>query len=146
MTDPKPTYATGELVDITIRAARVRGYHGAPGTEQDLMVSYGGEDGRSDLNLALDVAGVTVERMAPAEWPPRYKQIWQDCNGDLWTLVRGVTIDGPQRPYTLHRLTCTDGSREAGIHGTADLLARYGPMTLVFDANPQPADTEDAES
>lgn len=147
MTDTKPTYAAGELVDITIRGARVRGYYDCPGPDaEDLMVAYGSEDGASDLILDLSAKGVTVERMAPAQWPPRYKQVWKDCNGDLWTLARGITIDGPQRPYTLHKLTCTDQSKGTGIYGAADLLERYGPLELVYDTNPQPADTEGGQS
>jgi hypothetical protein len=89
MTDFKP----GEIVDITIKGACVTNcyptaHEDADGTRTDtgtvLVVSLDGAR-RDDRSVAVNIAtpGVTVERVAPAEWPPRAGDLWRDRHGHL---------------------------------------------------------------
>lgn len=106
-------YQPGEIVDITIRGARV-GHLAANGF---LNVFVDGVPLTVDL-----VDAVTVERRAPAEWPPRPGDLWRDRNGDLWFAFRDHEIFLiPSYPTT------------ASVDGRPpdDVMQKVGPLTLV---------------
>jgi len=87
------SFKPGDIVDITIEGARVRAIRG--------------ED--------------TVERVAPAEWPPRPGDVWLDAGGRAWTALRGRMF-----PVTSTRGESADAA-----------LAIYGPLTLVHREDEQ---------
>lgn len=111
----------GELVDITIRAAIV--------TDTGLgrfEVSYPDGDDVHHVQLAA-AAALEIVRVTPAEWPPRYGDMWRDADGDLWTMGRDISgIDGRILP----RFLCLDQSMRGSWEAPA-VLAQRGPMTLV---------------
>lgn len=91
-------FRDGEIVDITIKGARVVNSYGTgigtpDGRRMDtgtvLVVKVDGPS-RDDRSVAVNMAspGVTVERAAPAEWPPRAGDLWRrDDLGDVWFAV-----------------------------------------------------------
>jgi hypothetical protein len=107
-----PQLIENELVNVSIRGARVaevdRTLDGSPVVE--LVTSH-------VLRLPLAMRGVTVERVAPAEWPPQAGDVWRDRDGRKW-FVRYV--DG--EPYMVST-TEDNGSPEY-------VLDEHGPMTL----------------
>jgi hypothetical protein len=127
MSDTTPTYVAGELVDITIRGARYEADHGD-------QRGFHLPNAARRIWLPLSTS-VTVERIAPAEWPPRVGDLWRDRADNLW-------FGTPNSPYTDD--TWLIGSTGQGDHASS-LLKLNGPLTLVH-REPQPADTEDGES
>lgn len=77
-------FKPGEIVDITIKGARVDGW--VPETSELTVESTA--DANSELT-AFDLTSdqITVERVAPAEWPPRPGDLWRDREGDVWFAV-----------------------------------------------------------
>lgn len=39
---------------------------------------------RGQVEIPADWEGVTVERVAPADWPPRIDDLWRDTGGMIW--------------------------------------------------------------
>jgi len=136
MTDPTPTYAAGELVDITIRGARVLpcDVDGVLAAEYTIRLPAH-EGAWRRVSVCTESDTVTVERVAPAEWPPQIGDLWRDRAGNLW-------FDTPNSPYADNHWLI--GSTGQGDHASS-LLKLNGPLTLVH-REPQPADTEDGES
>lgn len=64
---------------------------------------------------------VTIERVAPADWPPRPGDVWLDAEGRAWTALRGRMF-----PVTSTRGESADAA-----------LATYGPLTLVHREDEQ---------
>jgi hypothetical protein len=84
-------FLTGEIVDITIKGARVIEVcrHG-DGNGDDLRFTYEAKDGDQwPSAIWAQAPGVTVERVAPAEWPPRTGDLWRDANGMLYLGMQG---------------------------------------------------------
>jgi hypothetical protein len=88
-------YRPGEIVNITIRGARVERIHGEY-LELNLGEAFEllGEDQYLHLSLPLDSAA-TVERGTPADWPPQLDDLWRDSTGGLW--YRNRTRQGDSR-------------------------------------------------
>src|SRR5690606_24631915 len=101
----------GDIVDITIEGARVRAIRG-----EDIVdhLSYETQGGFV-ASVAL-TESVTVERVAPAEWPPRPGDVWLDAEGRAWTALMGRMF-----PVTSTRGESADAA-----------LAIYGPLTLIY--------------
>lgn len=114
-------FKPGEIVTITIKGARVDEWRPAV---MELTVDSSA-DANSDLTtFTLASDQVTVEHVAPAEWPPRHHDVWRDRFGDLW--IARVLLSTP------------DERLHVEMHGVGDdvfaadtMLAKYGPMTLV---------------
>lgn len=104
-------YQHGEIVDITIRGARVVRYD-----DDTVTIRYGRVPVVYGVQLGDDV---TVERVAPAEWPPRPGDLWRDRDGALW-FVAGTDRRGM-------RMYATSGDSADPDH----VNRRYGPITLV---------------
>ncbi|MEU8278171.1 hypothetical protein ACFYOK_37610 [Microbispora bryophytorum] len=117
-------FQVGEVVDITIKGARVKEvcYHG-DGNGPDVRFTYEAKDGEAWPNAVwADAPTVTVTRVAPAEWPPRAGDLWHDCAGDPWFAAH-EDLDEPIR------LIGRSGLPHPG--GPDELLRAWGPMTLV---------------
>jgi hypothetical protein len=101
MTDYKP----GERVDVTIRGARVVEMHG-----HDLRVAVG-DPGEAYLTIGADAlrdSAVTVERVTPAEWPPRLDDLWRDHGGVLWFRGRAINSGDPLMGNSLGEVVTPD--------------------------------------
>lgn len=75
------SFVTGEVVDITIKGARVQADDLDDVGFRTITVTHG------EINNSLHVQqgdDVTIERVAPAEWPPRPGDLWRDREGELW--------------------------------------------------------------
>ncbi|WP_242890163.1 hypothetical protein [Actinomadura litoris] len=91
-------YQPGEIVDIHIKGARVVNSFGTSRGNVDGLI----QDTGTVLVFAMDGAlykdtshtvnmgdpGVTVERVAPAEWPPRPRDVWGTDDGGRWFAAR----------------------------------------------------------
>lgn len=64
----------------------------------------------------------SVERVAPADWPPRYRDIWADRDGGEWYVLEGRSglLMVPDNPASVVRGYEPD-----------EVLAYEGPLTLV---------------
>lgn len=67
-------YKIGEIVDITIKGARVIGTNALNGAPT-IVDEHGGE-----YPMPPQAA---IERVAPAEWPPQVGDLWRDRHGHL---------------------------------------------------------------
>lgn len=90
-------FEPGEVVDITIEGARVK-RHGGSGFLVLIV------DGR-ELVLMVDLECVTVERVAPPEWPPQ--------PGDLWHEDRPEDRGGPETWFAQRYLPDFDDKQDA---------------------------------
>lgn len=116
-------YKPGEIVDITIKGARVRNQHDGDDGLDVLTVIYGQHN--TVAHLSLDDS-VTVERIAPAEWPPRPGDLWRDNGGELWFAVEigGVALV-PSYPVSSSRRGVVPDKVKDSV----------GPLTLVHREN-----------
>lgn len=127
-------FIAGEYVDITARNVKVvNTFQDTPlntTTRTVLVFKLPGEDTERDRSYTVPIYGdVTVERVAPAEWPPQPGDLWRDAGGELWFA------------YVIHRehssyveMRCEDTSKGLppfGDDGVDGVNKRYGPMTLV---------------
>jgi hypothetical protein len=108
----------GEQVTVTIRATVTED----PNRRHCLPVAFRQPEHlhASDYKLVLPLSSpdLTVERVAPAEWPPRRGDVWRDGDGGLWfgvDLAGTVTLRG-------------DGGSSQPVSGAL----RDGPWVLQF--------------
>jgi hypothetical protein len=139
------TFREGEHVNIHIQAASV-----VFATEHAVRVTLAGTEAsitiptHDDEGKLLDL--VQIGRQAPAEWPPRYGDIWRDGYGALWTVGKDA---GSERNNwrAEHRLQCLDTNKhpQFRVHypKAADVLADFGPFELIHRAFPDPEGGED---
>lgn len=116
----KQTFRPGDLVNVTIRGARVVSDDGFR-----LNVRYGiGPDGdfSGAVQLPSDAAGLSVDRSAPAEWPPIAGDLWRDRHGDLWFAFTVPTDE-------IVRMRTATGGRWAD--GVDRQIEDNGPWALV---------------
>lgn len=111
-------YKVGEVVDITIKGARIIEVSG-----QSIVYTYPGLHTLARSAVAPDAEAVTVERVAPAEWPPRKGDLWRDRQGDLWF---ARIADGDD--WSTLVLTC---DVPYAFSDPDKVLATYAPLTLV---------------
>lgn len=110
-------FTPGELVKIRIDRARIE-----PGEDADRVpVSVGG------WRITIDVRtpGVTIERVAPKEWPPQASDVWHDHGDHAW--FGRVETDENDNSYPMLVNVQTGRSTYAN-----DVLASYGPMRLAY--------------
>lgn len=74
-----------EIVNATITGARVQGFVSEMHGTDAVVLSVGG----STVRLPL-CDEVTLEHVAPAEWPPRMNDLWRHTNGKFWFGERDV--------------------------------------------------------
>lgn len=71
------------IVEGTVYSANPSGEHGERGLA--VTVEYLAEDGSpASAVVLLGASAVTVEHIAPTEWPPQAGDLWRDKSGDLW--------------------------------------------------------------
>ncbi|MGW6498567.1 hypothetical protein [Nonomuraea angiospora] len=123
MRDPQ----TGDIVDITIKGARVK-REGSPGFT---IFDIDGHGHNLTLMTALSAVSVeVVEPAAPAEWPPRLGDLWRDRDQELWFAVSvGANIE-----------FVSGLAGELGTTPPAELNRACGPLTLVRREHTEPAE------
>lgn len=106
-------FQPGELIDLTIRGARVSDKHVQ---DKYLFLSVGEETFHLPVRL---LARANVQRVAPAEWPPQVGDVWEDATGVQW-----FTRYYEGEPYFV--------STAGGHDDASGVLDSVGPMTLVY--------------
>ncbi|MFC0504270.1 hypothetical protein [Micromonospora costi] len=135
MTDFKP----GELVDITIEHAIVAEAKpdvlavNLPGTKPGEITGF--------ITINPTRAGVTVARVAPADWPPRHGDMWRDNDNLLWFV--SLRESGHEFPRLETVFTPADARQvdRFASYEAGRLLAQRGPMTLVHREHPDSAES-----
>lgn len=112
------TFAPGEIVDVVLRGATVADVD--MDASDVLALKLAGAKPGELVLLPVPWAGVTVTRVAPAEWPPQLGDIWEDRDGSEWfaEVTDGETI--------IMRRVGAGGAADA-----LDVLDMHGPMRLV---------------
>ncbi|SCL43216.1 hypothetical protein GA0074692_6769 [Micromonospora pallida] len=126
------SFQPGELVRIEIdRATVVR--RGGPG---HLVLAV---DGVQLPALLVDLAGVRVERVAPAEWPPVPGDLWRADDEGVW-FAHLYRTSGTYPRTELRMIPMHD---DGGRYSFPDkLLAVQGPMRLVHREQADPTGDE----
>lgn len=127
------TFSVGEVVDISIRGARVVNtypeHHSGVQVANTLVVKYGADSTRS---LAVNTLNpeVTVTRVAPKEWPPQ--------PGDVWRNEHGVKLFATE-PF--EGQTDLRSTRGDVFEKPETALEHLGPLKLVYREgwSPEPA-------
>lgn len=115
-----PEFRPGELVRATItgRISRVDGTQIHITYESPDDLGIGSTTGRKVHGFSLVTVGdgVSVQRIAPPEWPPQEGDLWRDGQGCTWFAMNP------------HRILRSGIIRDMVPERA---LAEYGPMTLV---------------
>lgn len=126
-------YKEGDTVRVVFEKVRITDVSDFESAE--LTGRYEDDCGVYPVPLPLGRPGVAIARVAPAEWPPQAKEIWDDRDGDPW-VARLIVIPGedsfielvPSDPDKLRRDYWDD----------LELINnRFGPFTLVRHNRPQ---------
>lgn len=126
-------FQVGEHVKITIEG-RITATHPDPDDLPEITVLLDCEIGSAPIRIPHCWPMVTIERVAPPEWPPQHKDEWTDRDGDAWYGVLVDTNDAVDEPYVELWPSRTSKHR----HDLSDdrmLIDRYGPFTLVRREN-----------
>lgn len=115
MSSTKPTFSPGELVNVTIRGARI-----IPGVNDRINLHLGASGTGRDIVVPFPYLGVSVERVAPAEWPPQPGDIFADRFDNEW-----VCTDSDGETILMSEI---GGAQNVDA---LDVLADFGPMRLV---------------
>lgn len=128
-------YQVGEVVDITIRSAKVvnsypqrkRNIDGQVLVERRvLVVAVSGTE--SSVALNLNSTTVSVERVGPVDWPPQEGDLWTDGRNCAWFAYTQYDDDAPPK-LLMH----SDDPYGFGSDVRPDDVARrHGPMTLAY--------------
>lgn len=116
-------FQPGEVVDVTIKGARVTDWH--PQIDE-LTVEYDGDANSETTTFELSSDQVTVERVAPAEWPPRPGDLWHDRNRCPWF---AADIHDPAETDE-ENIVLVPVFELAGF-APDPVIQKYGPLTLV---------------
>lgn len=129
-------FCQGDLVDVTIKGARVSHFNANNG--HHLLFEYAAKGYAGDViagSVYLDAEAVTVERSVPAEYPPVPGDVWQTIEDDevsaptFWAAVNVDAItDGPMGV----RLVCQNYHENGSNLITPEDLLKQGRPTLVF--------------
>ena len=114
------TFQPGEIVDITIKGARVKSF--APLAMSCTVDGYRVVVYRDSPEIAYEPP-VIIERVAPAGWPPQPGDLWRDKHDALWFIYQRPAINA-LGGRTANGARWTDDA-------TAELLDACGPLTLV---------------
>lgn len=116
-----PEYQPGDIVDVTIRTARVISDDGFK-----LVVAYqttGGDTRR--VKLPSDGIGVNVEEVGRGDWPPQPGDRWVSGESDAWPRIFSVD------PHT-HRELC----HKVGCDYTVELVDNHGEVYPIGNTVP----------
>lgn len=140
-------FQPGEVVDITIKGARVLNHD----THGVLVFRYASDGEQSSARLIYpDAEGVTVERVAPAEWPPQPGDLWRGPKLDdpygpdpiIWFARRDRNIDGGDDKL---ELVPADGDLSYVSTDPESVRRDFGPLALVRREAEQAADVDDED-
>jgi hypothetical protein len=129
MSKTVPQFTEGELVNVSIKGARV--VDGIDAGELVLRLGAHAAGNAREVVVPLPYAGVTIERAAPAEWPPQPGDLWEDRNHNLWFTSAG-SITGTIA-------MCADRNLRGSWSDPAELLDAVGPMRLAYRRGWTPA-------
>ncbi|HEY4377531.1 MAG TPA: hypothetical protein VGM93_10240 [Acidimicrobiales bacterium] len=133
-------FEVGEVVDITIRGARVDGMRGG----EWLEILYGATGHECSGEVHLGAHGLTVTRTAPAEWPPQPGDIWEDKDGDEWAAaLQWGGEDVVLFSTDVSGSIWTDFEKMATEAGPLKLIRRRGWTPTPPAAEPEPADVDE---
>lgn len=135
MTEVKP----GEIVDITIKGVRVTEIHQNPEDLPEITVHLDCEIGGCPIRIPHHWPMVTVQRIAPAEWPPQPGDLWRDGGGDGWFAQRyfadfddPTDFEGCNRDGWRVVLVPFSGGPYGSSAGRPDEVNQaHGPLSLV---------------
>jgi len=113
-------FRPGELVNITIRGARVMRREHANDDPAFFVVIPPNCADRTEIPLPRN--GITVERVAPPEWPPFAGDLWRDAVGNLWF----ASMVGAR-----HLEMCPAYRDHEGALDPQQLLRQGAPLALV---------------
>lgn len=121
-------FEVGELVDITIKGARVEAVEAFTNS---LTVFYrpGLSDTTFDSATLMLGGAVDVTRVAPREWPPQPGDVWESADGRQWFAGELEDSDGTWLHAAGRSVGCFDH----------DALAEHGPMRLAYRRGWTPA-------
>ena len=114
MSNTVPELKPGELINVAIKGARV---------DDVLAEDVSLFAGTYRFDLVLNAPGVTVERVASAEWPPQAGDVWEDRLGSKWFAFRdshGCVLMQPSDPTVSLSLS------------PEEVLDNVGPLTLAY--------------
>lgn len=101
-----PLPSKGDIVDVTLKGVRVTHVEPArDGFSATVYVAIPRPDGGDYNTIALCALSpaltvTTVERAAPADWPPRPGDLWRDGDLDLWFATTAhVYQHGPEGDF-----------------------------------------------
>lgn len=120
-------YQPGDIVRIVIENARVTEIcrHG-DGNGDDLRFTYEAKDGDQWPSAVWAQApGVFVERVAPAEWPPKPGDLWRDRLGSVWFAFFGLDA------REVFFIPADPVSGPLTTPSPSLVLEKSGPLTLV---------------
>lgn len=110
-------FQPGEIVNITIKGARIEEPTDEVG---NLEYTYPAGLSRFEGVVVPLAESVTVERVAPAGWPPQPGDLWKDRDGTLWFAVE-------DKGHQQVGLMC-DSSQ---VWNPNEVGANWSPLTLV---------------
>jgi hypothetical protein len=126
--------APGDVVDIAIRGVTVQTIR-----DGDEVIEIRIEHTDAGTQVFTLPAGapyaphITIERQAPAEWPPMVGDVWLDRDGDEWLAFRRAERYDGTRITEGPRLEMVRAVEQAIGHGNPRpdrFLANHGPVTL----------------
>lgn len=125
------TLKPGELVDITIRGARVEAFNGG-------YTTFAPKAG-AHITIETGSAGVDITRVAPREWPPQAGDVWVGESGDQFFARTGEDGDAEW-------LVPVSGGSISSY--PEEILASFGPLRLAYRRgwSPEPAPAADADA
>lgn len=113
------TYQSGEIIDITIRGARVLNCDGG-----SLVYEYS-EGGRTDREeVQYEFSAVEITRLLPPD-PPKPGEVWRDNRGRNW-----LAVEARSGEVRLHDGGTGGDWPVTQVHGT------YGPLEPVHRDEP----------
>lgn len=111
------TFKPGDLIDVTIKGAHVQ-------SAGSYWVTFWVDESSNLHSVHTDAPGVTVEHVAPAEWPPQPGDLWRDNGDELWFVVQLAPDDIAMLPsYPV-------SSSKRGVKPDR-VRSTVGPLTLV---------------
>lgn len=136
-------FSPGEVVDITIKAARVTAPR--PGHNGSLSLVYAEVEPGIFASIDIDhpeTEGIEITRVAPFEWPPQRGDVWRDRQG---VVHFGITYspdfddkadcEGMGRDGTRVILVASGGDESCRLkshfYRPEYVNKTYGPLTLV---------------
>jgi hypothetical protein len=143
------TFIPGEIVNATINGARVISVHNDEFDRKILTVEYANDSEIEQVELLLDNDAVTVERVAPPEWPPQSGDLWKDAKGRRHFAVSyvpdfddkedaaGVNPDGIRVALVTEDADSSCGFGYSGYRPER-VNELHGPMVLVYREDAQP--------